>query len=186
MIRYVLICGNQHEFESWFSNSAEYDRLHEKGLLECPQCGSHEVRKAMMAPQIGSSRKSSGGGGGEGPSCGGDGGGCCGCDFNPGGGGMGFSSSRPDEGHAALAAPESGRLAQLQAEALAAARELRRQVREKAEYVGPAFAEEARKIHYNETEARPIHGEATLPEARDLAEEGIEFGLLPVLPEDHN
>lgn len=61
-----------------------------------------------------------------------------------------------------------------------------RQVRENAEYVGPRFAEEARKIHFGEAKTRGIYGEATLDEARSLAEDGIEFMPLPVLPEDAN
>ena len=57
---------------------------------------------------------------------------------------------------------------------------------ENADYVGKKFAEEARRIHYDEAEKRGIYGEATPDEARSLAEEGIEFHPLPVLPEDHN
>jgi len=67
-----------------------------------------------------------------------------------------------------------------------AIRELRRKVTENADYVGDRFAEEARKIHYNETEARGIYGEATGDEARSLIEEGIAFHPLPHLPEDGN
>jgi hypothetical protein len=50
--------------------------------------------------------------------------------------------------------------------------------------VGDKFAEEARKIHYQETEHRSIRGKATPEEARELAEEGIAFSPLPVFPED--
>lgn len=64
--------------------------------------------------------------------------------------------------------------------------ELRKKVVESADYVGDRFAEEARKIHYNEAEARGIYGEATSEEARDLAEEGIGFLPLPPAPEDAN
>lgn len=65
-------------------------------------------------------------------------------------------------------------------------RELRRKVEANAEYVGPRFAEEARKIHYRETEKRGIYGEASPAEAIALAEEGIEAHPLPILPEDAN
>ena len=51
---------------------------------------------------------------------------------------------------------------------------------------GQRFSEEARKIHYEETPARGIYGEATRDEARALSEEGIEFFPLPILPEDQN
>ena len=63
---------------------------------------------------------------------------------------------------------------------------LRKQVTENADYVGDRFAEEARKIHYNEVEARGIYGEATGDEAQALADEGIDFLPLPQLPEDRN
>ena len=68
----------------------------------------------------------------------------------------------------------------------AAIREFRKKVTEGADYVGNRFAEEARKIHYQETEARGIYGEATLEEARQLAEDEIEFLPLPSLPEESN
>jgi hypothetical protein len=67
-----------------------------------------------------------------------------------------------------------------------AIKELRQKVTENADYVGGKFAEEARKIHYNETEPRGIYGEATTEEARELHDEGIEFQPLPPLPDDRN
>ena len=63
---------------------------------------------------------------------------------------------------------------------------LRDHLKANAEHVGPAFAEEARKMHYGEAEARSIYGEATREEARALKEEGIPALPLPPLPEDHN
>ena len=63
-------------------------------------------------------------------------------------------------------------------------RKLRKHLTENADYVGDRFAEEARRIHYDEVEKRGIYGEATSDEVRSLAEEGIEFHPLPVLPED--
>jgi len=67
-----------------------------------------------------------------------------------------------------------------------ALREFRKKVTENADYVGDKFAEEARKIHYEETEQRGIYGQATTEEAHELAEEGIAFQPLPPLPEDRN
>ncbi len=67
-----------------------------------------------------------------------------------------------------------------------AMRKLRAEIEAKSEYVGPRFPEEARKIHYEETPARGIHGEASREEAQALREEGIEFFPLPILPEDQN
>lgn len=66
------------------------------------------------------------------------------------------------------------------------ARRIREYVMNNADYVGDRFAEEARRIHYEETERRNIYGEATMKEAVELREEGIECHPLPVLPEDHN
>ena len=56
---------------------------------------------------------------------------------------------------------------------------LRKYVQENADYVGPNFAEEARKIHYGETAERHIYGEATAQEARELIEEGLDVAPLP-------
>ena len=73
-----------------------------------------------------------------------------------------------------------------QRKAMAALKELSEKVRQNAENVGDKFAEEARKIHFGETEARGIYGAATLDEARGLAEDGIDFMPLPVFPDDRN
>lgn len=54
------------------------------------------------------------------------------------------------------------------------------------EDVGTRFAEEARKMHFGETEERQIRGSSTFEEARELAEDGVPFNVLPVLPEDLN
>ena len=62
------------------------------------------------------------------------------------------------------------------------ASEIRRHVEESCDYVGPKFAEEARKIHYGETEARGIYGEASDAEAKSLDEEGIEVQRIPWAP----
>jgi len=56
---------------------------------------------------------------------------------------------------------------------------LRKYVEQNAEYVGPKFPEEARKIHYGESSERHIYGEASLEEAADLVEEGIDVAPLP-------
>ena len=64
--------------------------------------------------------------------------------------------------------------------------DLRRQVESNCEYVGPRFAEEARRIHYGETEKRDIYGEASSDDAKDLRDEGVEFGVIPWLPRAEN
>ena len=57
MIKYNLKCHNDHEFESWFSNSKEYEKLNKKGLLECIFCPSKKINKSIMAPTILNTKK---------------------------------------------------------------------------------------------------------------------------------
>ena len=56
MIKYNLKCENNHEFESWFSDSDEFDNLNKKHLLECIYCASKKIEKSIMAPMISSSK----------------------------------------------------------------------------------------------------------------------------------
>lgn len=73
-----------------------------------------------------------------------------------------------------------------QKKALAQMKAMADKIRENADYVGDKFAEEARKIHFGETDPRGIYGEATLEEAKGLAEDGVSFMPIPVFPEDRN
>ena len=57
MIKYNLKCNNNHEFESWFSNSKEFEKLNKKKLLECIFCSSKKIDKSIMAPTILNSNK---------------------------------------------------------------------------------------------------------------------------------
>jgi hypothetical protein len=155
MIRYTLACDKGHEFESWFADSAAYDRQVRRGLVVCPQCGSIRVEKAIMAPRL-----------------------------------AGSSKSAPSEDAApplppAAAAPVA-MLSPQERELRAKLKELRDHLIKNAENVGRRFPEEARKMHYGEIEHRSIYGEATPDEAKALAEEGIEFHPLPMLPDDKN
>jgi hypothetical protein len=89
----------------------------------------------------------------------------------------------------ALMAPNIGKVREQPAMTPARMRQmlvqLRQQLEKNCDYVGPQFAEEARKIHYGETDARGIYGEATDAESRELADEGIEFGRVPwIAPTD--
>ena len=65
-------------------------------------------------------------------------------------------------------------------------RKVRDEIHAKAEYVGGRFAEEARKIHFNESEPRGIYGEASADDVKELAEDGVPFMPMPRLPEDLN
>ena len=57
MIRYTLTCEHGHEFEGWFSGSADFDSQRERGFVSCPVCGSTQVEKALMAPSVSTARK---------------------------------------------------------------------------------------------------------------------------------
>ena len=57
MIKYNLICRADHEFEGWFSSSSDYEVQRKKRLVQCPHCGSAKVEKAIMAPNVSTSRK---------------------------------------------------------------------------------------------------------------------------------
>ena len=52
MIKYNLKCSNNHEFESWFSNSSEFDKLNKKKMLECIYCSSQKISKSIMSPMV--------------------------------------------------------------------------------------------------------------------------------------
>lgn len=74
---------------------------------------------------------------------------------------------------------------QVAAELRAVLTTLRRHVEATGDHVGDRFAEEARRIHYGETKARPIYGEASEAEAKDLTEEGIPVARIPWAPPEN-
>jgi hypothetical protein len=88
----------------------------------------------------------------------------------------------------AVMAPRLGRTREARPPTLAlsemrkALTELRRQIETHCDYVGGRFAEEARRIHYGETDPHGIYGEASNEESRALADEGISFGQIPWVP----
>lgn len=77
-------------------------------------------------------------------------------------------------------------MGEAQKQAVAQLKALSERLRENADYVGDKFAEEARKIHFGETDARGIYGEASAEEVRDLLEDGVDFMPIPVFPDDRN
>jgi hypothetical protein len=164
MIRYALACDNGHEFESWFASSASYDRQAERGLVECPLCGSAQVEKQLMAPRLG--RKA-----------------------NSGAAPVAEPAPVPVPENLPVPVPPPQPVA-LMSEREQAIRAMLRAVREHvtktADNVGTGFAEEARKMHYGEIEHRSIYGQANAAEAKALFEEGIEFHPLPIVPDDRN
>ena len=52
MIKYNLKCKNKHEFESWFSDSKEFEKLKKKNMIECIFCKTHSIEKSIMAPRV--------------------------------------------------------------------------------------------------------------------------------------
>lgn len=153
MIHYQLRCTAGHEFDGWFKDSAGFERQAARRLLECPACGETSVSRALMAPALGRPRA---------------------------------AETAPVPAPPAPAAPEgamamSGR--RLPAEVRAGLQRLRAEVEKNCDYVGSAFAEEARRVHNGETtRSRNIYGEATAEEADSLAEDGIGVSRIPWVP----
>ena len=172
MIRYTLVCNKRHEFESWFTNSAAYDKQARRGLVTCPLCGSSKVEKALMTPRLGRAD-------------------------TPSSQEAAPAHPRPPqagEGREGEAAPADAAkmptpvamISSQEQEFRQKLRELRDHLVKNAENVGPRFPEEARKMHYGEAEHRSIYGVASPKDAKALHDEGIEFSPLPVLPDERN
>jgi hypothetical protein len=183
MIRYALTCEHGHAFESWFANSAAYDKQVKNALVSCPVCNSTKVEKAIMAPRLTGTRKreretpslpapagaASGKGGGVPPAAPAE-----------------SSTSAPASLPAQQPTAPVAMMSPQEREFRKKLRELREHLTKNADYVGRKFPEEARKMHYGEVEHRSIYGEASPGEAKELHEEGIEFHPLPVLPDERN
>jgi hypothetical protein len=161
MIRYALACSKGHPFESWFPNSAAYDKQAKRGLVECPVCGDAKVEKALMAPKL-SGTKKRGRARLPAPAM----------DASPA---PGSEVKTP----VAMVSPEEH-------EFRAKLKELRDHLTKNSDNVGEKFPDEARKMHYGEIEHRSIYGKASPEEAKDMHDEGIEFHPLPVLPDEAN
>lgn len=160
MIVFDLSCrAGGHRFEGWFGSSDDFARQQERGLVTCPTCGSADVVKAVMAPNVG--RK-----GNQLPAA---------------------SPARSDEPPAPASAPvpvAGGAIPAPVAEALRQIAALQAEALKSSKWVGGKFADDARAMHYGEKDVEAIHGQATPTEARELMEEGIEVApiLFPVAP----
>jgi hypothetical protein len=171
MIRYALQCERGHAFDSWFQDSASFDRQVKRSLVSCPTCDSNKVEKSIMAPQIPRKGRSAEQRAGEEKAI--------------------RATARKKKAEAVAAAPAPEAVAPLamapqEAELRAKLKELRDHIKANADNVGEQFPEQARKMHYGEIEHRPIYGDASPTEARALIEEGVEVMPLPVLPDDRN
>lgn len=151
MIVYDVRCGTGHVFEAWFKSSAAFDELASAGLVTCPHCGDADVVKAPMAPNISTHKADV-------PSA--------------------PAVKRPSSAAAAAKTAVMGPAMAEHVQRFMA--EVRSHVEENFDYVGKGFAEEARKIHYGETDPRPIYGEASPGEAAALKDEGVEFLEFPL------
>jgi hypothetical protein len=156
MITFDLECrAAGHRFEGWFGSSGDYARQQERGLVACPQCGSVDVIKAPMAPNI--ARKGNQ------------------LTAPPAVASSPSVPAIPVQSQAISKGafpPEA--LKVIQAMAVMQARAL-----EQSNWVGDRFAAESRAMHYGEAEPQAIHGQATIKEAMELLEEGIEVAPLP-------
>jgi hypothetical protein len=158
MILYRLRCSKGHEFDSWFKDSKTYERQEKKSLIGSAVCGDAKVSRALMSPRLGTKSNKA-------------------------------KTVSPVETAAlapAVPSPEQQQMAaiarKMPKELREALLKVRTEVEKTCEPVGDKFAEEARKIHYGESDKRGIYGETTSKEAEALAEEGIEFGRLPWIP----
>ena len=167
MIRYSLVCDNAHAFDSWFPNSDAFDKQVRRGLVECPQCGSLKVSKALMAPSVSTSKRRARN---------------TLIEHMP--------QPAPAAGSVPAAPPEPPQPVALlddqHRQMRAAIRELHRKIAETTVDVGKSFSDEARKMHDGEKPQRAIRGEATFAQAKELWEDGIPVLPVPSLPEDRN
>ena len=133
-----LHCPLDHVFEGWFASEEDFRSQLDRGLVECPMCGSKELRKGLSAPRLNLGAQPA----------------------------AAAPAPVPDE-------TDRRKLHALQAAWL----EVSRKIAAKTEDVGERFAEEALRMHKGEEPERPIRGQATPQQARELLEEGV-----PVMP----
>lgn len=158
MIVFDLHCCNGHRFEGWFGSSSDYETQRLRGLVSCPECASPDVDKAVMAPAV--SAKGNRAIAVPPPQSGPD------SETRavlPAGAHPIANTPMPAEVQKALKA-----LAKAQAKAL-----------KDSTWVGKDFAARSRAMHYGEQDQAPIHGQASLEEAKALLDEGVEVAPLP-------
>ena len=130
MIVFNLICKKcEYLFEGWFENTKTFNSQKKRKLINCPNCDSSNITKALVAPNI--PRK---------------------------------SNSKIVKNKKTLASN---------------IKKIKKIVEENFDYVGDNFSEEAKKIKYGETKDRPIYGEATIEQTKELIEEEINITPLP-------
>ncbi|HWA81437.1 MAG TPA: DUF1178 family protein [Acetobacteraceae bacterium] len=152
MIHYRVRCSQGHEFDGWFKDSHAFDRQAKRGLIECPVCGNVEIARALMAPALPRGREAP-----------------------PTPAQMPGQAPGPSAGGPPMAISGKGMPDQIRA----LLQKMRAEIEKTCEYVGPGFADEARRIHRGESERRGIYGEATPEQAESLSDEGIPIARIP-------
>jgi hypothetical protein len=160
MIHYQLRCSQDHEFDGWFKDSATFDRQAKRSLVECPVCGDTTVERALMAPAV-ATRDSA---------------------VVREDAAERRRNEEPPERPAVPPQIEPPAPVRVPAQVFALLQRMRAEVEKHCDYVGPAFADEARRIHRGESDVRGIYGEATPDEAEALADEGIDITNIPWVP----
>jgi hypothetical protein len=154
MIHYQLRCDQDHEFDGWFNDSSGFEKQAKRGLVECPTCGGTKVTRALMTPAVSTRR------GAPEPQV-------------PVPVQQVLPPTPPPEPQPGMPIP---------ARMIAMLQRMRAEVEKNCDYVGPGFADEARKIHRGEAPQRGIYGETTPDEVETLADEGIEIHSIPWVP----
>ncbi len=163
MIVFDLKCDANHRFESWFASSAGFEEQRAGGLILCPVCSSDKIEKAPMAPSVPAKGNA--------------------IPAEPMERSVSSAQRTRDDANASANTPQ---MAPAVARALKTIEKLQTEQLKQSEWVGSNFAECSRMMHYGESNAKPIHGQASIEDARDLAEEGIAVMplLIPVVPPD--
>jgi hypothetical protein len=161
-----LQCSQGHGFEGWFGNEDDYQSQQTRGLLACPLCGDAQIIKLLSAPRLNLSGAR-----------------------RPENQAQTQNQAKPsavseqvDAGQIAVSKPEQVQVQQEQQQRQQQGEFLQavRHMLANTTNVGERFAEEARRMHYGETEMKSIRGKATHAESEALREEGIEFMSMPI------
>lgn len=154
MIHYQLRCRTGHEFEGWFRDSTSFEQQSETGLLSCPNCGTTEVSRGLMAPAVRTRRASE----------------------PPGSTSQGVPVVPPP-----VQQPPTGNEVGLPDEMRAMLQRMRAEVERNCDNVGDDFAAEALRMHRGEASLRGIYGNANEDDREALADEGIQVMQIPWL-----
>ena len=170
MIHYELRCQAGHGFDGWFRDSGTFDQQARRGQIACPTCSDTKVERALMAPRVARSRRA--------PLI----------EAKESDRTSAVQGTAPGSQTSGVPKASAGKSVTPTAplpmpdEVRVFLQRLRSEVEQKCTYVGPDFADEARRMHDGETEVKPIYGEATPEEAEALHEDGIDIARIPWVP----